>query len=172
MEMIGVLSVPLIMAAIIISGLFNKVKIFDCFTSGAKDGMITVFKIFPSLLGLMVSVYMLKESGVLSFVSNLAEPMLKVLSVPKEVFPLFMMRPVSGSGSLGILSDILSTYGADSYIGKCASVMMGSTETTFYTIAVYYGCINITKTRHTLPCALIADFTGMVIACVVTRFLL
>ena len=172
MSLIGVLSVPVIMAVIILSGLINKVKIFDAFTTGAKEGLKVSFNVFPSLLGLMTAVAMLKASGVLELISIPLKPLLNFIGMPKEVLPLALMRPVSGSGAISILTDILNTSGPDSFAGKCASVIMGSTETTFYTLAVYFGVVNITKTRHTLRCALTADLVGIISAVMFTQLLL
>lgn len=172
MYYIGALSVPVIMVLIILSGVYQKVKIFDAFTDGAKEGIASVIRIFPALLGLMVAISMLKASGILEMTTKFLSPFLSVIKMPAEVFPLALMRPVSGSASLSILTNIFKDYGPDSVIGKCASVIMGSTETTFYTIAVYYGAVGIKKTRHTVPCALIADLVGIVSAVVLTQLLL
>ena len=172
MALIGALSVPVIVSVIIVFGLLNKVKIFECFTCGAKEGLKVAFHIFPSLLGLTTAVAVLKASGVLELIAIPLTPLMELIKMPKEVLPLALMRPVSGSGAVSILKDILSSSGPDSFSGKLASVIMGSTETTFYTVAVYYGVVNITKTRHTLRCALTADLVGIISAVIFTRLLL
>ena len=172
MYYIGALSVPLIITLIILSGNLAHVKVFDAFTDGAKEGLYNVIKIFPSLLALMVSIEMLKASGTLDMLTDFLSPLLNLIKIPAEVFPLALMRPVSGSGALSILTNILKNYGPDSFLGNAASVIMGSTETTFYTVAVYFGICRIKKTRHTVPCALIADITGIVTAVIFTRILL
>ena len=164
MEIIGILTVPSVIAIILVSGFCGKVKIFDAFCDGAKSGLVTTFKIFPSLLGLIIAVSMLRASGVIDIITRLASPLISKIGMPPEVLPLALMRPLSGSGALAVITDIFKNYGTDSFIGKCASVMMGSTETTFYTIAVYFGCVGITRTRHTLVSALTADAVGMICA--------
>ncbi len=168
MAAIGVACVPVLMAIILISGLRNRVKIYDAFMSGAKEGLYTTFKIFPALLGLMVAVGMLRASGTLDLIVQGLKPLTNLLGIPSEVVPLGLMRPISGSGSMAVITDIFTQYGPDSFIGRCASVMMGSTETTFYTIAIYYGSVKITKLRHTVKSAILADLTGMIIAVLVT----
>ena len=168
MAAIGVACVPVLMAIILISGLRNRVKIYDAFMSGAKEGLYTTFKIFPALLGLMVAVGMLRALGTLDLIVQGLKPLTNLLGIPSEVVPLGLMRPISGSGSMAVITDIFTQYGPDSFIGRCASVMMGSTETTFYTIAIYYGSVKITKLRHTVKSAILADLTGMIIAVLVT----
>ena len=168
MEYISILCVPCIILVIIISGFWGKVKVYDAFMDGAKEGLCTVFRIFPALVGLIVSVGMLRASGTLDIITRLLEPLTNMISMPAEVVPLALMRPLSGSGAVAVLTDIFKTNGADSFVGRCASVMMGSTETTFYTIAIYYGAAGINKVRHTIKSALIADFTGMICACIFT----
>lgn len=172
MAYLGALCVPILIIIIIGAGILNKVKVYDTFTDGAKDGLFTLFKIFPSLLGLITSVAMLRASGTLDVVCNFLKPALDFIGVPTEVVPLMLMRPVSGGGALAVVTDIFKNYGPDSFQGLCASVMMGSTETTFYTIAVYYGSVGITKIRHTLKAALIADLVGMIGAVVAVRLFL
>ena len=168
MAAIGVACVPVLMAIILISGLRNRVKIYDAFMNGAKEGLFTTFKIFPALLGLMVAVGMLRASGTLDLIVQGLKPLTNFLGIPSEVVPLGLMRPISGSGSMAVITDIFTQYGPDSFIGRCASVMMGSTETTFYTIAIYYGSVKITKLRHTVKSAILADLTGMIVAVLVT----
>ena len=168
MEYISAFCVPAIILIIIVSGFLGKVKIYDAFMDGAKEGLVTVFKIFPALVGLIVSVGMLRASGTLGIITNILKPVTDLIKMPSEVVPLALMRPLSGSGAVAVLTDIFENYNPDSFIGRCASVMMGSTETTFYTIAVYYGSIGINKVRHTIKSALIADFTGMILAVIFT----
>lgn len=156
------LIIPLIICSIIVFGLVKNVDVFDTFVYGAKKGLFVGIKIIPPLVALMTGVGMFKASGALDIItSNLSGPA-SLINIPQEVIPLAILRPISGSGALVIFQDILTTHGPDSFVGRVASVMQGSTETTFYTIAVYYGATKITKTRHTLPCALTADLTGFI----------
>lgn len=161
--------IPVMIALIILFGFFKRVPCFDCFLEGAKQGLISTYKIAPSLIGLIVAVTMLKASGALDMLVHFIEPAAAFLGFPAEVMPLALLRPVSGSGSTAILNTILKDYGPDSLIGRCASVMAGSTETTFYAIAVYYGAVGVKKIRHTVPAALCADFAGMVMAVLSVR---
>ncbi len=157
MDKIGFYAVPLIILIIILSGFFKKIKIFDVFLSGAAQGLNSTFSLAPPLIGLIVAVSMLKSSGALDILCQSISPLTQIIGVPKEIIPLCLLRPVSGSGSLAIVDNILKNYGADSFLGKLASIISGSTETTFYTITVYFGAVGIKNSRHTLPSALIAD---------------
>lgn len=164
MDKIGIYAVPLIVVLIVLFGLVKKVAVFDTFLDGAKEGMYSTAAIAPALVGLITSVSMLKASGALDLFTSFLAPLAKNLGIPAEVMPLFLLRPISGSGSIALLDSIFSTAGVDSFAGRVASVMMGSTETTFYAIAVYFGAVGIKNTRHTLPAALAADLAGVFIS--------
>ena len=158
--------------SIVAFGLFKGDNVYDSFVQGAKLGLNSTVQIMPSLVGLMVAISMFRASGALEILSGLLSPLTSLIEMPSEVLPLALLRPVSGSGSIAIVNDIFKNYGPDSIPGKSASVMMGSTETTFYTVAVYFGAVGIKKVRHTLKAALIADFTGMILAVLVVNALL
>lgn len=160
---------PSALAFIILFGFLKKVPIFDTFTSGAKEGLFSTFSIAPSLIGLIVAVSMLKASGALEILTALLAPLGSLIAVPKETIPLMLLRPISGSGALALVDSIFKSCGPDSFPGRVASVMMGSTETTFYAIAVYFGAIGIKNTRHTVPAALIADFTSFIMSVLMVR---
>jgi spore maturation protein B len=147
------------------------VDVYGALTRGAGEGLNIVIKILPSLVGLMTAVYMLRASGAMEALGNLIAPALKVLGIPTETAALLFIRPVSGSGALAIGSEIMEAYGPDSYVGRVAAVMLGSTETTFYTIAVYFGAAGIKKTRYAVPAALVADLTGFMAAAWAVRLL-
>ena len=155
---------PGLVVLIIIHGAFKGINVFDEFIKGAKSGFNTILDITPSLIALLLCVNMLRASGGLDVVCSLVSPITSLLGIPKEITPLAILSPISGSGALGMYENILKSFGPDSYIGKCASVIMGSTETTFYAITLYYGSINIKKTRHTLPSALCADLTSFILS--------
>lgn len=163
---------PTLVVLIILHGAFKGVNVFDEFVKGAKSGFNTVLNIVPSLIALLLCVSMLRESGGLDVICSLISPVTSFLGIPKEITPLAILSPVSGSGALGMYENILKSFGPDSYIGRCASVIMGSTETTFYAITLYYGSINIKKTRHTLPSALCADFTSFILSSRLVKFFL
>lgn len=162
---------PLIVFSIITYGLMKKVSIFDSFTKGAKDGLETTFRILPSLVALVTAVSMLRASGLIDFLCNLMMPFLDFFGFPKELVPLSLMRPISGSGALAVIDETLKTHGADTFIGRCASVMAGSTETTFYTLAVYLGSVGITNSRHTVRSALCADLTAMIVSVIIVKLI-
>ncbi len=161
--------IPFLIVFIIGYGLIKGVNVFDEFIIGAKEGLNVVFSIFPALVALMTVVAMLKVSGVIDFVAFALSPVTNFLGIPKEILPLGLLRPISGSGSLAIFENILTENGPDSFLGRIASVLQGSSETTFYTVAVYFGANQIKNTRHTLFCALSADFTALVMSCILVR---
>lgn len=169
MALIGSYIVPVVIVLITLNGILKKQNVFDLFLAGAKDGINICLSILPALVALMVAISMFKASGALDIIVNALKPAGQALHFPPEVVPLALMRPISGSGSLTIFEYILHTYGPDSFIGRVASVLQGSTETTFYTIAVYYGSVKINKTRHTVPAALSADFVGFVMSVLAVR---
>ncbi len=172
MRIVSILAVPLMIVGIVGFGLIKRVNVFESFTVGAKSGLESMFGIVSPLVGLMVAIYMLRESGTVDLLCRVFAPVTEALGMPGEVLPLAFLRPVSGSGSIAIVNDIFERFGADSPPGKIASVMMGSTETTFYTVAVYFGAIGIKDIRHTVKSALVADVTGMILAVIVTGWLL
>lgn len=154
-------AVPFIFIIILAAGAYNNVEVYDAFVQGAKEGMETLFKILPSLVGLIVAIGVFKASGALDIVVYAASPLAKLFGIPPEVLPLAFLRPVSGSASLALVAEIIKSYGADSFAGRLASTMMGSTETIFYTLAVYFGAVGIKNIRYTLVAALIADMVSV-----------
>ncbi len=168
---ISSLAMPLIILLIVTYGLIEKNKVFDDFLEGAKEGIEIVFSILPTLVGLFVAIGALRNSGILDMIIRVITPLLNVIHFPSEIMPLAMLRPISGSGSIAVATDIMKTYGVDSSIGIMASVIMGSTETTLYTIAVYTSCVKIKKTRFVLVASLIADIVGMLVSVGICRIL-
>lgn len=164
MELIGVYVVPVAIVIIIIFGIIKRVPLFEAFTAGAKEGIASTFAIAPSLIGLITAVAMLRASGFFELLAETLAPVTNALGFPSEVLPLALMRPISGSGSFALLDDLFTRFSPDSFIGKVGSVIAGSTETTFYAVAVYYGAVGIKKTGYTIPAALISDFAGVVLA--------
>mgnify|MGYP003025790048 FL=1 len=152
-------------------GVIERKKVFDIFLEGAKEGISVVFNIFPTLVGLFVAIGALRSSGIIDLIVNFLTPVLNVVNFPTEILPLAIIRPISGSSSIAVATDIMNTFGVDTNIGLIASVIMGSTETTIYTIAVYTSSVGIKKTRFVLWASLIADFVGIVTSVVVCRFL-
>lgn len=164
---ISIIAMPVVIVTIIIYGIIDKKKIYDIFVDGAKEGMTIVIKLFPTLLGIFLAVGALRSSGLLEIITNVLSVITNKIGFPSEVVPLALLRPISGSASLAIATDIMTTYGVDSRIGLIASTIMGSTETTFYTIAVYTSSVGVKKIRFVLIAALIADLVGMITSAIV-----
>ena len=144
--------------------MYRDVKVYDIFVDGAREGISTIIKIIPPLVGLMVAIGVFRASGALDLLIYAAEPFAKLLGIPSEVMPLALMRPISGSASLAMVAEIVKIYGPDSFIGRVVSTMMGSTETIFYTLAVYFGSVGIKNIRFTLIAALIADIVSAAVS--------
>lgn len=168
---ISSIAMPLVIFILVFSGLTEKKKTFDIFLKGAKEGIEIVIRIFPTLVGLFLAIVMLKNSGTIDFIIKILNPILSTFQVPSEILPLAILRPISGSGSIAIATEIMKSFGVDSNIGLIASVIMGSTETTIYTIAVYSSSVKIKDTRFVLWAALAADVVGMVASVVICRIL-
>ncbi len=164
-------AVPLLVAGIPLYALTRKVNVYAAFLEGARGGFETGIRIVPPLTAVLVALGMLRASGALDGVARALAPLLDPLGVPASVLPLMVIRPLSGGAALGVVGDVLRSEGPDSYAGRLVSVMCGSTETTFYVLAVYFGAAGITRYRHALPAALLADLAGMTAAVVVVRLL-
>lgn len=169
MDKIGSFVLPVVIALILIFGMVRRVPMFDTFLDGAKEGMKSTASIAPALIGLITAVSMLKASGALDMFTAFLAPAAQAIGLPAEVTPLALLRPISGSGSIALLDSIFSNCGPDSFAGRVASVMMGSTETTFYAVAVYFGAVGIKKTRHTIPAALSADMISFLVSALSVR---
>ena len=161
--------VPLLLAFTALFGLWKRVNVYDALSLGAREGLDILLGILPNLVGLMTAVYMLRASGLMDALGGLMAPVLVRLGIPPETAALLFIRPVSGSGALAVGSELMASHGPDSYVGRVAAVMLGSTETTFYTIAVYFGSAGIRKTRYAIPAALIADLAGFMAAALAGR---
>lgn len=153
---------PAIIIGIVGYGFIKKVNVFDAFLKGAKQGALSCLNVLPALIGLVVAVSMMKASGFLEFVSQLVSPVLSFFRFPPDVLPLALLKPVSGSGAIAMIKNIFETSGVDSPSGRLASVMLGSSETTFYAIAVYFGATKVKNIRYTVFAALVADVVGIV----------
>ena len=160
---------PLIITSVALYAYLHRVDVFSAMLEGAENGLRTVLEMLPILITLLTAVYMLRASGALEFLGKFCAPVLEVLGIPPETAALVFLRPVTGSGSIAVASEIISSYGADSLIGRTAAVMLGATETTFYVVAVYFGAAGVTRLRHAVPSALIADLTGFIVAAFCVR---
>lgn len=164
MELLFTMVVPLTIAGVAMYGLGRGVDVYDALVQGAGGGLEVLLRIFPALVGLMTAVAMLRASGALELAAGVLAPLLNRVGLPAQLLPLMLVRPISGSAALGVGAELIQTYGPDSQLGRTAAVMLGSTETTFYTIAVYFGAVGITRTRYAVPAALCADLTGFLAA--------
>mgnify|MGYP000428135844 FL=1 len=164
MELLFTMVVPLTIAGVAMYGLGRGVDVYDALVQGAGGGLEVMLRIFPALVGLMTAVAMLRASGALELAAEVLAPLLDRVGLPAQLLPLMLVRPISGSAALGVGAELIQTYGPDSQLGRTAAVMLGSTETTFYTIAVYFGALGITRTRYAVPAALCADLTGFLTA--------
>ena len=168
---ISSVAIPAIILIIVSYGVIEKKKVFDIFLEGAKEGAKMVIQLFPTLIALFVAIGALRSSGILDAIIRWIEPVTNILHIPCQIMPLGMVRPFSGSASTAVATDIMTKFGVDSKIGLIASTIMGSTETTLYTIAVYTSCVGIKKIRFVLVAALIGDIVGMLASVVIWGFL-
>lgn len=152
-------------------GWLKRINVFDAFVRGAKQGFETVVQIMPFLIGMMVAIGMLRASGFFELIYQLLAPALTAIGMPADLLPLALVRPFSGSAATGVMAELIHQHGGDSFIAKSAATLMGSTETTFYVIAVYFGSVGIQRTRYAIPAGLLADFTGVVATVLICRYL-
>lgn len=171
MERIGAAAMPAIVAMIVVFGFIKGVDVFDTFLVGARKGITASFRILPTLIGLMAAVSMVRASGLLELLCGLLEPAARAVGVSPEIFPLAVLRPISGSGSSAYTLSILKQFGPDSETGKIASVLSSSTETTFYAVAVYFGACQYKKLRYTIPAALLGDCAALVFSVLTVKLL-
>ncbi len=165
------LLIPLILIFVSLFALWKKQDVYSCLLEGGLDGLKLLLTVTPALVVLLTAVHMLRASGAMELLSRLLSPLLSPLGIPVETLPLILIRPFSGSAALAVGADLMASYGVDSLIGRTAAIMLGSTETTFYTISVYFGAAGIKKTRYAIPAALCADLTGFLTASLWVRFI-
>jgi spore maturation protein B len=163
--------IPVIVVGFPLYGLYKKVPVYETFVEGAKEGFTVAVRIIPYLVAILFAIGMFRASGAMDALAVTLNPVLSLIGFPAEVLPMAIVRPLTGSGSAGLVVDMISQYGEDSLFVKMAATMFGSTETTFYVIAVYFGAVNIRKTRHAVAAGLTADFAAMIIAVWVVRLL-
>lgn len=163
-SIVSVVAIPLVLLIFLGWGLIKKVKVYEVFVEGAKEGFTVAIKIIPYLVAMLAAIGIFRASGAMEILISLLTPVTSLIGMPPETLPMALMRPLSGSGSLGIMTELMKVHGPDSLIGIMASTMYGSSETTFYVIAVYFGTVSIKNTRHAVPTGLIADVAGMLAA--------
>ncbi len=174
MGIIGIISlwmIPVIIGFILIYGTLKKVPTYETFVEGGKEGISISFSIIPYLVGMLVAISVFRASGALEFLMNFMRPALEVLNIPAEIVPLAFIRPISGTAALGMTSDIIATYGPDSFIGMLAATMQGSTDTTLYVLTVYFGAVGIRKMGDALKVGLLADLVGIIAAFVIVTIM-
>lgn len=170
-ELFSTIAIPLIIALFVGAGLYKKVKVYETFVEGAKEGFNIAVKIIPYLVAMLVAIGIFRAGGAMDWLIYAFTPLTDLIGMPAEALPMAIMRPLSGSGSLAIMAEIISTHGPDSFIGILVSTFFGATETTFYVLAVYFGSVNIKNTRHALPAGLIADVAGILAAVFIVKIL-
>ncbi len=172
MQTISLYSVPMIILLIPLYALLvKKVNVYEVFCEGAKEGFDTAIRILPFLLGMLVSIGIMRGSGAVDVVISATKPILSKIGIPSELLPVYIFNPISGGAARGVFADILATYGPDSFLGRAAAAMFGSTETTLYVLAVYFGSIGIKKSRHAVAAGLTADIAGMTSAIIITSLI-
>jgi spore maturation protein B len=171
-NIISAWAIPVTILGIVTYGYFKKVKVYETFTEGAKEGFTTAVTIIPFLVAMLVAIGIFRASGSMDYLTEVIAPVAKLIGIPPEAVPMAVMRSLSGGGSQGFMTDLFKTYGPDSFIGRVAATIMGSSETTFYVLAVYFGSVAIKNTRHALPTGLIGDIVGLISSVFAVRLLL
>ena len=165
MDIISKIILPIIIVIIIFYGVKKKINIYDTFLDGAKEGLITTFNIFPSVIAMIFAINIFLDSNFLSLITNL----FKNINIPIEIIPMAILRPISGTASLAIMNDIFISYGPDSFIGRLSSILQGCTDTTIYVVALYFGTVKISRIRYSLWVGLFADLVGIISAIILTN---
>ena len=171
LEVISLWAIPVLLVGIPLIGLIRKVKVYDVFIDGAKEGFQVAVNIIPFLVGILVAIGMFRGSGAMDLLTESIRPVLSAVNFPPELFPLAVFRSLTGSGSLALTTDLIKTFGPDSLLGRMAGTMYGSSETTFYVLAVYFGAVAVKRTRHAVPAALIGDIVAVIAAVAVCSWM-
>jgi spore maturation protein B len=174
MEMISGISItfiPLLIGFILLYGTIKRVPTYESFVEGGKEGIKIAVSIIPFLVGMLVAISVFRASGALDALMNWIRPLMKSMGVPAEIVPLLIIRPISGTAALGMTSDLIAVYGPDSFIGRLASILQGSTDTTFYVLTVYFGAVGIKKMGDALKVGLLADLVGIIASILVVAFI-
>ncbi len=170
-KLLSNLAIPVLIFVIVAVAAIRKVKVYEEFVEGAKDGFGVAVKIIPYLVAMLVAIAMFRASGAMDFLTSVLSPITNAVGFPSELFPLAVIRNLSGSGSLGLMTDILKTHGPDSFLGRLASSMMGSHETTFYVLAVYFGSVGVKRVRHAAIAGIFADIVSVIMSVILVRML-
>jgi spore maturation protein B len=170
-KIISLVAIPALIFFVVVVGIIKKVKIYEVFVEGAKEGFNVGIRIIPFLVAMLVAIGIFRTSGAMDQLALILSPVTSLIGMPGDVLPLAFIRPLSGSGALGVMAEITKNFGPDSLIGRMAAVMMGSSETTFYVLAVYFGSVSISKTRHAVPAGLIADLVSIITSVTITNLM-
>ncbi len=170
-NVLSIVAIPGLVIFIIGYGAFKKVKVYEGFVEGAKEGFQVAIRIIPYLVAMLVAIGVFRASGAMELLTSVLSPVTDFIKMPSEALPMALIRPLSGSGALGVMSDIIKTHGPDSLIGRMVSVMMGSSETTFYVLAVYFGSVSITRTRQAVPAGIIADIVSVIMSVILVNLI-
>lgn len=160
-QTVSLFAIPALVLCVVVYGAIKKVKIYEAFVEGAKEGFNVGVRIIPFLVAMLVAIGIFRAGGAMDILTAVLSPLTSLIGMPAETVPMAIMRPLSGSGALGVMSEIIKTHGADSLIGRMVSVMMGSGETTFYVLAVYFGSVSVYRTRHAVPAGIVADIASI-----------
>jgi spore maturation protein B len=171
LTIVSVVAIPLVLLVFLGWGIVKRVKVYEVFVEGAKEGFNVAIRIIPYLVAMLMAIGIFRASGAMDLLSALLAPVTSLIGMPAEALPMALMRPLSGSGSLGLMTEIMKVHGPDSFVGVLVSTMYGSTETTFYVLAVYFGAVGIRNFRHAVAVGIIADVVGMLVAVWVVRAL-
>ncbi len=170
-NIVSLIAIPLLVLSVVVYGVVKKVKIYEAFVEGAKEGFNVGVRIIPYLVAMLVAIGIFRAGGAMEILSGILSPITKFIGMPAEVLPMAIIRPLSGSGALGTMSEIIKTHGPDSLIGRMVSVMMGSSETTFYVLAVYFGSVGITKGRQAILGGIIVDVIAVVLSVLIVNLM-
>ena len=171
LDVVSLWAIPVLLVAIPLAGIMRRVKVYDVFIEGAKEGFEVAVRIIPFLVGILVAIGMFRGSGAMDLLMAGLRPLVAPIGFPPELVPLAILRSLTGSGSLAFTTDLIKTHGPDSLIARMAATMYGSSETTFYVLAVYFGAVGIRRTRHAVPAALIADLVAAIAAVAVCAWM-
>jgi spore maturation protein B len=170
-SLLSIIAIPAVILVFLLWGLLKRVKVYEVFVEGAKEGFTVAIHIIPYLVAMLVAIGIFRASGAMDFLTIALNPITSLIGFPAEALSMALMRPLSGSGSLGVMTELMKVNGPDSFIGVLASTMYGSSETTFYVLAIYFGSVNIKRIRHSLPAGLLADLAGMLGALFICRLI-
>ena len=163
--------IPLLILVLLSLALYKRINVYDCFTKGAKSAIELTVSVFPYICAIFIAVYLFRQSGAAEYVTTFLSPLFLKIGIDPALIDLIILKPLSGNGSLALLEETFEKYGADSYLSRTASVLMSSSETTFYIVAVYFSTVKLKRTRYLLPVSLISSFFGAILSCVICRFI-